>query len=82
MATIGIKLIAISIAINSREFRHDTLVSREYWFTAYDYVVVGGGTAGSVVAARLADDITKTVLVLEAGPSQNSTTDIPGLSPH
>ncbi|XP_054165987.1 oxygen-dependent choline dehydrogenase 1-like [Oppia nitens] len=81
MATIGIKLIAISIAINARDFKHDSLVSREYWFTAYDYIVVGAGTAGSVLAARLADDITKTVLLLEAGGAQNSSTDIPALRP-
>lgn len=81
MATIGIKLIAISIAINSREFKHDSLVSREFWFPTYDFIVVGAGTAGSVVAARLADDITKSVLLLEAGGSQNINTDIPAMRP-
>ena len=78
MAAIGIKLIAISIAINSREFRHDSLVSREYWFGTYDYIVVGAGTAGCVVAAKLANDITKTVLLLEAGGAQNASSDVPG----
>ncbi|EMC94411.1 hypothetical protein BAUCODRAFT_73291 [Baudoinia panamericana UAMH 10762] len=33
----------------------------------YDYVVVGGGTAGSVVAARLAQDGRFSVAVVEAG---------------
>jgi choline dehydrogenase len=33
----------------------------------YDYVVVGGGTAGLAVAYRLAEDGTKTVAVVEAG---------------
>jgi len=35
----------------------------------YDYVVVGGGSAGCIVAAELANDPSKRVLLLEGGPS-------------
>ena len=37
--------------------------------STYDYVVVGGGSAGCAVAARLTADGDRTVLVLEAGRS-------------
>jgi choline dehydrogenase len=38
----------------------------------FDYIVVGAGAAGSVVAARLAERGLGTICVLEAGPSDRS----------
>ena len=49
------------------------------WF---DFIVVGGGVAGPVIARRLSDNPWWRVLLIEAGPEEPSMTSIPGLAVH
>ena len=50
----------------------NTLASYPRFEETFDYVIVGAGSAGCVLAARLTEDPAVTVKVLEAGGSYNS----------
>lgn len=48
----------------------------------HDFVIIGGGTAGLVLAARLSQNPTVTVCVLESGEDRNADprVTVPGMA--
>lgn len=58
---------------NFNESIHDT----NLFYKEYDFIVVGAGSGGSVVANRLTEIGGFTVLLLEAGGEENFISDVP-----
>lgn len=46
----------------------------------YDYIIVGGGTAGLTVANRLSDDPSVSILVIEPGQAEFDNPDVTDIS--
>lgn len=56
---------------------NESIRDTNYFHREYDFVVVGSGSGGSVVANRLTEINGYTVLLLEAGGEENFISDVP-----
>ncbi|XP_008484816.2 glucose dehydrogenase [FAD, quinone]-like [Diaphorina citri] len=62
------------------EFRENIFLGNKPILSEYDFVIIGGGVGGSVVANRLSENPKWKVLLLESGEDENIYTNIPLLA--
>lgn len=77
--SLAIQMIVVAMVALRRDHQHKSVDNSEPFRKSYDYIVVGGGTGGCVVARRLSDKRRASVLLLEAGGPQSFVSDIPGI---
>ncbi|CAH0545869.1 unnamed protein product [Brassicogethes aeneus] len=62
---------------DASQYKTKNIITKDYG--AYDFIIVGGGSTGTVVANRLSENSKWKILLLEAGGYPNKVTDIPAM---
>lgn len=85
VAPVGAAAVIIAILIPHlvKDWDDSTGISQfDFWTPidhVYDYIVVGAGSSGAVIAARLSENPYLSVLLIEAGSDGTFITDVPAL---
>ncbi len=76
---LALQLMTIANITIERQAIFNSLANRTQTDQSYDYVVIGAGTAGSVVASRLSENPKHKVLLIESGGEESVQSDMPGM---
>lgn len=67
----------LSILYEQTNGFNESIPDVEQFLDSYDFIVIGSGSGGSVMANRLSEEHGYTVLLLEAGGEENFLSDVP-----